>query len=394
MANKDYVFEDNIPVGPLKIAALAGSADFANAVNDHIVAFRRHDAEALLARKGSLDFRGYDADSYLLKFSCSRFGSGEAKCVLKESVRGMDIFAMVDVTNYSLTYTVSGEVNHMSPDNHFQDLKRLIGCCGNARRVNVVMPFLYEGRQHKRTRRESLDCAWALQELVGMGVSNIITFDAHDPRVQNSIPLSGFDNFQPPYQFVKALLKRVPDLKIDKEHLMVISPDEGAMSRSVYLANNLGVDMGMFYKRRDYSTVVNGKNPIVAHEFLGADVKGKTVLIVDDMISSGESMLDTARELKDRGADKVMVCCTFGLFTDGFQKFDDFYARGYIDNVITTNLNYRDPELFTKEWYIEADMSKFTAAIINSLNHDVPIGKTLDPTEKLQSLLRKYREQA
>lgn len=391
MANQDFTFENNIPIAPLKIAALEGSREFAKAVNDHIVTFRRHDAETLLQKQTSLDFRGYDADSYLLDFRCSRFGSGEAKCVLNESVRGMDVFAMVDVTNYSQTYKVCGEINYMSPDNHFQDLKRLIGCCGNARRVNVVMPFLYEGRQHKRTRRESLDCAWALQELVTMGVSNIITFDAHDPRVQNAIPLSGFDNFTPPYQFIKALLKKEKNLQIDKDHLMVISPDEGAMNRSVYFANNLGVDMGMFYKRRDYSTVVNGKNPIVAHEFLGSDVTGKTVIVVDDMISSGESMLDTARELKERGADRVVVCCTFGLFTDGLDKFDDFYRRGYIDYVITTNLNYRDPELLTREWYIEADMSKFTAAIINSLNHDVPIGVTLSPTTKIQALLRKYK---
>jgi len=391
MATKDYTFENNIPIAPLKIAAMPGSTDFAKQVDDYIVQFRRHDTQALLERQSSIEFRGYDCDSYLLKFKCSRFGSGEAKCVLNESVRGMDIFAMVDVTNYSLTYSVCGHTNHMSPDNHFQDLKRLIGCCSTARRINVVMPFLYEGRQHKRTRRESLDCAWALQELVDMGVSNIITFDAHDPRVSNAIPLSGFDNFTPPYQFIKALLKKEKDLRIDKDHLMVISPDEGAMDRSVYFANNLGVDMGMFYKRRDYSTIINGKNPIVAHEFLGSDVHGKTVIIVDDMISSGGSMLDTAKKLKERGADKVIVCCTFGLFTDGLEKFDEFYNKGYIDYVITTNLNYRTPALFEREWYIEADMSKFTAAIINSLNHDVPIGKTLDPTEKIQTLLRKYR---
>ena len=300
---------------------------------------------------------------------------------------------MVDVTNYSLTYQLCGEVNHMSPDNHYQDLKRLIGSCRGARRVNVVMPFLYEGRQHKRTRRESLDCALALEELIDMGVSNIITFDAHDPRVQNAIPLHGFDNFTPPYQFIKALLKKEPNMIIDKDHLMAISPDEGAMGRAVYFANNLGIDMGMFYKRRDYSTVVNGKNPIVAHEFLGANIKGKTVIIIDDMISSGESMLDTAKELKDRGAKNVVVCCTFGLFTDGLEKFDDFNSQGYFDYVITTNLNYRSPELLKRSWYIEADMSKFTAAIINTLNHDVPIGNSLSPTEKIQTLLKKHKEQ-
>ena len=393
MANIDYSFENSIPIGPLKIAALDSCKDFAKKVDDYIVSFRQHDAEALAQRQSMLDFRGYDSKSYLLDFSCPRFGSGEAKCVLKESVRGSDIFAMVDVTNYSLTYQLCGEVNHMSPDNHYQDLKRLIGSCRGARRVNVVMPFLYEGRQHKRNRRESLDCALALEELIDMGVSNIITFDAHDPRVQNAIPLHGFDNFTPPYQFIKALLKKEPNMIIDKDHLMAISPDEGAMGRAVYFANNLGIDMGMFYKRRDYSTVVNGKNPIVAHEFLGANIKGKTVIIIDDMISSGESMLDTAKELKDRGAKNVVVCCTFSLFTDGLEKFDDFNSQGYFDYVITTNLNYRSPELLKRSWYIEADMSKFTAAIINTLNHDVPIGNSLSPTEKIQTLLKKHKEQ-
>ncbi len=393
MANIDYSFENSIPIGPLKIAALDSCKDFAKKVDDYIVSFRQHDAEALAQRQSMLDFRGYDSKSYLLDFSCPRFGSGEAKCVLKESVRGSDIFAMVDVTNYSLTYQLCGEVNHMSPDNHYQDLKRLIGSCRGARRVNVVMPFLYESRQHKRNRRESLDCALALEELIDMGVSNIITFDAHDPRVQNAIPLHGFDNFTPPYQFIKALLKKEPNMIIDKDHLMAISPDEGAMGRAVYFANNLGIDMGMFYKRRDYSTVVNGKNPIVAHEFLGANIKGKTVIIIDDMISSGESMLDTAKELKDRGAKNVVVCCTFGLFTDGLEKFDDFNSQGYFDYVITTNLNYRSPELLKRSWYIEADMSKFTAVIINTLNHDVPIGNSLSPTEKIQTLLKKHKEQ-
>ena len=311
--------------------------------------------------------------------------------MINESVRGADIFAMVDVTNYSLTYNVSGFTNHMSPDDHFQDLKRVIGSSvATAHRVNVIMPFLYEGRQHKRTKRESLDCAMALEELVNMGVSNIITFDAHDPRVQNSIPLSGFDNFMPTYQFVKTLLKHDPDLQLDKDHLMVISPDEGAMDRAVYLANNLSVDMGMFYKRRDYSTVINGRNPIVAHEFLGASVEGKTVLIIDDMISSGESMLDTAKALKDRKAKKVIICCTFGLFTNGLEKFDEFYNKGYIDYVITTNLNYRPKELMEREWYLEANMSKYLAAIVNSFNHDISIGAALSPTIKIQKLLQKF----
>ena len=302
MAN-NYVFHDSLPVAPLKLAALESCMDLATQVNDHIVSFRRNDIEELLRRKEDLNYRGYDVDSYLLDLKCPRFGSGEAKAVINESVRGADIFAMVDVTNYSLTYNVSGFTNHMSPDDHFQDLKRVIGSSvATAHRVNVIMPFLYEGRQHKRTKRESLDCAMALEELVNMGVSNIITFDAHDPRVQNSIPLSGFDNFMPTYQFVKTLLKHDPDLQLDKDHLMVISPDEGAMDRAVYLANNLSVDMGMFYKRRDYSTIIDGRNPIVAHEFLGADVKGKDMIIIDDMISSGESMLEVAKLLKDREA--------------------------------------------------------------------------------------------
>ncbi len=298
---------------------------------------------------------------------------------------------MVDITNYSLTYKMAGRINHMSPDDHYQDLKRIIGACAStAHRINVIMPFLYESRQHKRTNRESLDCAMALEELVNMGVSNIITFDAHDPRVQNAIPLSGLDNFMPTYQFVKALFTHDKNIKIDKEHLMVISPDEGAMNRAVYLANNLGVDMGMFYKRRDYSRIIGGRNPIVAHEFLGSSVKGKTVIIIDDMISSGESMLDTARELKSRDAERVVVCCTFGLFTSGLSRFDEFYEKGYIDCVVTTNLNYRPAELFTREWYVEADVSKYIAAIINSLNHDVSIGNALSPTRKIQKLIQRY----
>ncbi len=391
MAN-NYVFNDSLPIAPLKIAALESITPLAQKVNEHILKFRQNDTEELIRRKADLHYRGYDVESYLLSCTCPRFGSGEAKAVIKESTRGTDIFAMVDVTNYSCTYKVNGFINHMSPDDPFQDLKRLIGACvATAHRVNVIMPFLYESRQHKKSHRESLDCAMALQELVSMGVSNIITFDAHDPRVQNAIPLNGFDNFMPTYQFVKALFEHDQSLKIDKDHLMIISPDEGAMNRAVYLANNLGVDVGMFYKRRDYSRVINGRNPIVAHEFLGTSVEGKTVLIIDDMISSGESMLDTARELKDRKASKVIVCCTFGLFTSGWQKFDEFYDKGYMDYVITTNLNYRPAALLERPWYIEADMSKYMAAIINSFNHDVSIGRTLTPTEKIQKLIRLHQ---
>ena len=392
MSNQ-YVFNDRLPIAPLKIAALESCRPLAEMVNSHIVNFRRNDSEELKRRQQDLQYRGYDVDSYLLDCVCPRFGTGEAKGVINESVRGTDIFVMVDVTNYSLTYIISGYVNHMSPDDHYQDLKRIIGACAStAHRINVIMPFLYESRQHKRTNRESLDCAMALEELIHMGVHNIITFDAHDPRVQNAIPLSGLDNFMPTYQFVKAIFQHDQSIRIDKDHLMVISPDEGAMNRAVYLANNLGVDMGMFYKRRDYSRVINGRNPIVAHEFLGSSVEGKTVLVIDDMISSGESMLDTARELKERKAGKVIVCCTFGLFTNGLDKFDEYYEKGYIDSVVTTNLNYRPQELLEKEWYVEADMSKYIAAIINSLNHDASIGNVISPTEKIQKLIRRYSD--
>ena len=385
------LLEKATPVAPIRIAALAGCQDLAKEVDKKLVKFRK---ELIAKKKPSTVPQGYSLPSFLVECECVRFGTGEGKGYIKESVRGADLFIMVDITNYTETYTVCGHENHMSPDNHYQDLKRIISAAtGKAHRINVIMPFLYEGRQHRRTKRESLDCALMLKELSDMGVSNFITFDAHDPRVQNSIPLNGFDNFFPTYQFLKALVKDVKDFKLDNDHLMIISPDEGAMSRAVYFSNILGVDMGMFYKRRDYSTIVNGKNPIVAHEFLGDSVEGKDVVIIDDMISSGESMLDTAKELKDRGAKNVVVCCTFGLFTDGLEKFDDFNSQGYFDYVITTNLNYRSPELLKRSWYIEADMSKFTAAIINTLNHDVPIGNSLSPTEKIQTLLKKHKEQ-
>ena len=305
-----------------------------------------------------------------------------------DSVRGCDLFILADVCNYSLTYTVCGHENHMSPDDHYQDLKRIISAAnGKAKRITVVMPFLYEGRQHRRSKRESLDCSLALQELAEMGVTNIVTFDAHDPRVQNAIPLHGFDSFMPTYQFLKALIETVPDFRIDSDHLMAISPDEGAMDRAVYFANILGIDMGMFYKRRDYSTIINGKNPIVAHEFLGDSVEGKDVLVIDDMISSGGSMLDVAKQLKERKARRVFVCTTFGLFTDGLDKFDEYYEKGYIYKVVTTNLNYRTPELLKRPYYAEADMTKYLASIIDHLNHDVSISSIQSPTEKIQELL-------
>lgn len=381
------LFDNILPVAPLKIAALDSCIDFAKKVDRHLVKFRK---TANKQHRDNIYFQDYAQDSYMVKCSCPRFGTGEAKGRYEESVRGSDLFIMVDICNYSITYTVCGHENHMSPDDHFQDLKRMISAAtGKAHRINVVIPFLYEGRQHKRSSRESLDCAIALQELRNMGVYNIITFDAHDPRVQNAIPLSGFDNFQPPYQFIKALLRTEPELKVDNEHLMIIAPDEGAMERAVYFSNVLGIDLGMFYKRRDYSTIINGKNPIVAHEFLGDSLIGKDVIIIDDMISSGGSMLDVARQMKERGAKHVYVCCTFGLFTDGFEKFDDYYEKGYITRIVTTNLHYRSPELLSKPYYTEADMTKFLARIIDTLNHDFSAGSINTPTEKIRRLIAK-----
>lgn len=381
------LMEQALPVAPLKILALKSCESLAQKVDQYIVSFRKDSLHGFL---DPVIYSSYEADTYLAKNSCPRFGSGEAKGLIGESIRGKDLFIMVDVCNHSLTYTVNGHINHMSPDDHYQDLKRIISAStGKAHRVNVIMPFLYESRQHKRTQRESLDCALALDELKTMGVSNIITFDAHDPRVQNAIPLSGFENFTPAYQFMKALLRAEPDLKTDKEHLMIISPDEGAMARAVYFSNVLGVDMGMFYKRRDYSTVVDGKNPIVAHEFLGDEVRGKTVIIMDDMISSGESILDVTRQLKERGADRVFICTTFGLFTDGLEQFDEYYEKGYLDRLITTNLTYLPPELYDKPYFVKAEMSKFLALIIDSLNHDLPISSVLSPTDKIHELLEK-----
>ena len=388
MSNNIEALEKTLPTAPIKLVAMESCKDLGQKVNDYLVSFRKDTINEIT---NSPLYANYKSNSYLVDCSCPRFGSGEAKGILKETIRGTDLFIMTDVCNYSLTYSVNGHLNHMSPDDHYQDLKRIISAAtGKAHRINVIMPFLYESRQHKRTKRESLDCALALEELTAMGVENIITFDAHDPRVQNAIPLSGFDSFDPPYQFMKALFKAVPDLIVDKEHLMIISPDEGAMHRAVYFSNVLGVDMGMFYKRRDYSTIVNGKNPIVAHEFLGDDVTGKDVIIVDDMISSGESMLDVAKKLKERGAGRVFVCTTFGLFTEGFDKFDDYYEKGYITKVITTNLTYLPSIVNEKPYFVTADMSKFLALIIDSLNHDVTIGNVLNPTDKIHTLLEKH----
>ncbi len=386
MANIELL-EKSIPVAPIRIAALASCKDLAEEVDRKLVRFRK---ELVTRRERDVIPQGYCEKSFLVECECSRFGTGEGKGYIKDSVRGADLYIMVDITNSSLTYTVRGHENHMSPDNHYQDLKRIISAAtGKCHRINVIMPFLYEGRQHRRSKRESLDCAIALKELANMGVANIITFDAHDPRVQNSVPLIGFDNFFPTYQFLKALVNSVKDFHLDNDHLMIISPDEGAMSRAVYFSNILGVDMGMFYKRRDYSTVVNGKNPIVAHEFLGDSVEGKDVVIIDDMISSGESMLDVARQIKERKAARVFICCTYGLFTEGLAKFDEYYKKGWLDKVITTNLNYRIPDLLTKPYYVEANMSKYLASIIDIINHDVSVEKVRSNTEKIIALKKK-----
>ena len=382
---------ETIPVGPLGLIPLKSCTGLGKKVDDYLVEWRR---ERESEHKSTIAFSGYQRDSYILEANTPRFGSGEGKGTIEESVRGDDLYIMVDVCNYSLTYSLFGMTNHMSPDDHFQDLKRIIAAAaGKARRINVIMPFLYESRQHKRSGRESLDCAMALQELVNMGVENIITFDAHDPRVQNSIPLKGFETVQPIYQFLKHLLKNEPDLQIDSDHMMVISPDEGGTSRAIYFANMLGLDMGMFYKRRDYTKIVNGRNPIVAHEFLGSSVEGKDVLIIDDMISSGESMLDVANELKRRKARKVFICATFGLFTGGLAKFDQYYQDGLIDRILTTNLVYQTPDLLSRPYYIDVDMSKYIALIIDNLNHDASLSDLLTPTKRINKLLERYKEQ-
>ena len=388
MLNEEKQIE-TIPVGPLGLIPLKSCEDLGKKVDAWLVEWRK---ERESEHKTTIAFAGYQKDSYIIGAKTPRFGSGEAKGELTESVRGDDLYIMVDVCNYNMTYTMNGLKNHMSPDDHYQDLKRVIAAVGGkGRRINVIMPFLYESRQHKRTGRESLDCAMALRELVDMGVENIITFDAHDPRVQNAIPLKGFETVQPIYQFIKYLLKNEKELEIDSDHMMVISPDEGGMGRAVFFANVLGLDLGMFYKRRDYTKIINGRNPIVAHEFLGASVEGKDVIIVDDMISSGESMLDTAKELKRMKARKVFICTTFGLFTGGLKKFDEYYENGIIDRVLTTNLVYQTPELLSKPYYINVDMSKYIALIIDNLNHDASLSDLLNPTGRINRLLAKYR---
>ena len=359
----------------LSVIGMRGCEDFTAQVDSYLKEWRRHDEEG----------------SFLVDVSCPRFGSGEAKGSLHQSLRGNDVYIICDVFNHGVTYNMYGMTVPMSPDDHFQDLKRIIGAIGGkARRISVIMPMLYEGRQHKRSSRESLDCALALQELVNMGVTNLITFDAHDPRVQNAIPLSGFENVRSSYQMIKALLNTYSDIIIDPDNLMIISPDEGGMAKCMYYSSVMGIDLGMFYKRRDYSVIINGKNPIVAHEYLGRDVAGKDVIVIDDMISSCDSVIDVAKQLKDKGAKRIFVFATFGLFCNGLETMDKAYEEGIFTKIFTTNLVYRTPELLSREWYGEVNMCKYVAYIIDTLNHDRTISQLLDQSKKIHTKLDKY----
>ena len=383
-----HELEAAIPVAPLKLIVLDSAARLGKQVNNYLVNFRR---DVKNIAKNDPAFEGYVSDNYIADATCYRFGTGEGKGVISESVRGKDLFILVDVCNHSISYTMNGYTNYKSPDDHYQDLKRMISAVnGKAHRINVIMPFLYEGRQHKRNGRESLDCAYAIEDLSSMGVNNFITFDAHDPRVQNAEPLCGFDNITAPDILARALLRSENDLLIDKDHLIVISPDEGALDRAVYFANVLGVDTGMFYKRRDYSKIVNGKNPIVAHEFLGDNIDGKDVIIMDDMIASGGSMIDTAKQLKAMNAKRVYLCATFGLFTEGLSKFDEAYEKCYFDKIVTTNLTYQIPELKSRPYYVEADMSKMIASIVDFMNHDSSMSNVYTSAEKIHEILERY----
>ena len=381
--------QSTLPVGNLGIIALESCKSLGNKVNDYIVQWRNernreHEKNPLL--------KEYTKDNYLIKTAVPRFGSGEGKGVIYESVRGDDIYILVDVCNYSLTYSMCGIENHMSPDDHFLDLKRIISALGGkARRITVIMPYLYESRQCKRNNRESLDCAMALQELVHMGVENIITFDAHDSRAQNSIPLHGFETIQPVYQFIKGLFKAAPDFPLTADKLAIVSPDEGGTHRAIYMANVLGVDMGMFYKRKDYTKFIKGRNPVVAHEFLGSDISGKDVVIIDGMISSGDTVLETAAELKKRNANRIFICSTFGLFTNGLDKFDRAYENGLFHALLTTNLVYQTPELLSKPYYTGCDLSKYLALIIDSLNHDGSMSDLLNPMDRINHFLAQHR---
>ncbi|MCR4891190.1 MAG: ribose-phosphate pyrophosphokinase [Lachnospiraceae bacterium] len=389
MAMNQYL-SNKMPIAPLKLIIMASMKDFGKRVNDYLVQFRQ---EINQPHQNSPAFQEYRMENFRVDFTATRHVTGEANLLLNETIRGKDLYILTDVLNRSITYNIHGYENSFSPDDHFQDLKRAIGAAaGKAHRITIIMPFLYEGRQHKRSGRESLDCALMLEELASMGVARLITFDAHDPSIQNAAPLCGFDNFTPFYQFMQALLHNVADMKIDRDHTLIISPDEGALSRAVYFASVMSVDTGMFYKRRDYTRIEKGKNPIVAHEFLGDNVEGKDVIVVDDMISSGSSMLDTAKQLKNMGAKRVFICCTFGIFTDGFAEFDEAYKKGYFEKVITTNLTYRNPEIFKKPYYIEADMAKFMASIIDCSNHDVSMTHVQTPTDRIKAILKWYNE--
>ncbi|MGI6071820.1 MAG: ribose-phosphate pyrophosphokinase [Lachnospiraceae bacterium] len=388
---QEEIVINSIPVGTLGIIAMKGCEALANSVDYYLSTWRRNRESE---HKETIVLSGYERESYLIRTDIPRFGSGEAKGMILDSVRGMDIFIIVDVCNNSIEYTMSGKPNRMSPDDHFQDLKRIIAAIGGkANRITVLMPFLYEGRQHRRATRESLDCAIALEELYAMGVDNIVTFDAHDPRVINAAPLNSFENIRPSYQFLKYLCKFEKDIKFDKDHLLMISPDEGAMDRSIFFASVLGIDMGMFYKRRDYSTIISGVNPIVAHEYLGTSPEGKDVIIVDDMISSGGSMLETAKKLKKRGAKDVYIFSTFGLFTHGFEKFDAAYKEGLFKRVLTTNGTYQPPELLAKDYYISVDISKYISYLVDTLNHNASISDLLDPSGKIKTLLENYNKE-
>ncbi len=386
---REEIVINTVPVGPPGIIAMKGCEKIAENVNYYLSTWRKaRESE----HKDTIAFYGYEKDNYIINADTPRFGSGEGKGVIYESVRGMDIYIIVDVLNNSIEYSIAGMKNHMSPDDHFADLKRIIAAiAGKAKRINVIMPFMYESRQHKRTARESLDCAMALQELYAIGVDNIITFDAHDPRVANAVPINGFESVRASYQFLKYLCKNEHDILFDKEHLLMISPDEGAIDRAVYFSSVLGIDMGMFYKRRDYSQIVNGMNPIVAHEYLGRNPGGKDVIIVDDMISSGGSMIDTAKAIKDRGAKDVYIFSTFGLFTNGLEKFDKAYEEGLFKRVLTTNATYQNPELFIREYYISVDLSKYISYFIEALNHNISISELLEPSGKIKDLMKRYK---
>lgn len=380
----------DIPVGTLGIIGMRGCEEITDRVDNYLTKWRleRHNQ-----RSPGIEVPGCLLDSFKIKATCPRFGTGEAKGLIKQSIRGHDLYILCDMFNYGVQYTMYGQNVPMSPDDHYQDLKRIIAAAGGkARRITVIMPMLYEGRQHRRSSRESLDCALMLQELSNMGVDNLLTFDAHDARVHNAIPLSGFDNIQPTYQFLKALVRQVPDIQFDKDQLMVISPDEGGMARCIYYSSILGVELGMFYKRRDYATIVQGRNPIVAHEFLGSNVEGKDLMIVDDMISSGDSVLEVACQLKEKKARRIFVCTSFGLFCEGLENFDKAYADGLIDKVFTTNLIYRSEELKKRPWYAEVDMAKYLALLIDQLNYDQSISQLLNPSNRIRALLERVRQ--